>query len=121
MGILDHRARVVASVAGSTAAQDFPDLPSVLAKLLTASAGRAKAAGDRSRDRSELLRGAIRKAAEALPLDAPDKELEVVVGRRLRAHPGEYGLAQSPSLEVLRDELRILIDLHRFSTETDHS
>ena len=103
--LITNREAVLASVAGSTAATDFPSIVAFLAQHLDAAAGRGAAARDRSRERSDRLRGAVRKAAGALPMQYPSKELEQVIGSRLRSKPSLYGLKQSPSLLVLRDEI----------------
>lgn len=117
MSLLAHRAAVLKSVSGSTAAQDHPDLVAWIDLHLNASAGRAEAAVERSRERSERLRRAIRKAAAALPMDLPVSQLVAVVHRRLRGNAAAYGLSCAPSLNTIRDEIR-LIQTEQIGTET---
>lgn len=107
---------VVQSLAGSTSATDYPWLPGFVDQQLTAAAGRAEAITQRTRAHSEAIREAIRGAAQEreaihkasgpLPMDQPEHILVAVVDRRLRAHPGAYGLEHAPCLKTIRDEIR---------------
>ena len=116
MNLLDHRAEVVASVARSTCAVDFPDLVAWLEPHLEASAGRSKGAIDRSKEWSETLRGAIRKASASLPRGKPLPQLVAVVQRRLRSNAAAYGLLRAPSLNTIRDEIRRQIETEHTGT-----
>lgn len=112
---------VIASIAGSTCARDFPALAEFVELHLHAAEGRARAAAERSRERSQEIRAAIGKAASALPLALPLHQLTAVTHRRLQAHPSAYGLERSPAIETIRDELRSMQTMQieaGFGTET---
>lgn len=116
----ENIAGVVASVAGSTAAIDYPGLPAYLERALHAAHGRALAAEERSLERSKVLRAGIREAAGALPLNADLHTLVRVTAKRLGTmpqHPGwiaqaslsqKYGLAHPPDIATIRSELSIM-------------
>jgi hypothetical protein len=91
-------AKVARSIAGSTAADDYPWLADWVELALEARAGRAQSAMDRSRARSEALRARIRGAVGALPLTEPMSTLVGTVARRMRP--------EAPSERTIRDELR---------------
>ncbi len=99
------------SVAGTTAAIDYPWLPDYLERKLIASAGRAEGAMERSRTRSDAMRQGIRTAVGALPLTQPLHVLVGIVARRMRA--------DAPSARTIRDELRTMREeTGNFGTET---
>lgn len=108
MSILDHHARVVASVAGSTCAVDFPDLVSWLDLRLAASAGRSEAAVERSAERSLRIRSAVRWAIGALPLLQADEVLLKIIGDRLRPKLADFKLSRVPGDRLILDEVRTL-------------
>jgi len=68
--------------------------------------GRAAAAAEARRMRSEGIRGAIRQAAAPLPPSLPLHHRVAVVHRRLNARPQAYGLRRGPGVDTVRDELR---------------
>ncbi len=109
---------VIASVAGSTCSQDFPELIGFLELHLNAAAGRSQAALERTRERSAAIRTAIGRAAFALPLDLPLPQLVAVTHRRLTYRPSAYGIERAPSLKTIRDEIHALKESRNFGTET---
>ncbi len=98
--------KVLKSVAGSTAAIDFPGLVPWLNLHLAASGGRSEAAPDRSRDRSERIRGAVQWAIAALPLLEADVVLLKIIKDRLRPKLVERHLSRVPGDRLILDEVR---------------
>ena len=101
---------VARSIAGSTAAVDYPWLPDYLERSLIARAGRAEGASERSRERSEAIRKQIRAAVGVLPLTFE-------LGTLTRIVDGRMG-PRGPSQRLIRDEIgRMQKELCRFGTE----
>ena len=88
---------------------------------LNAAQGRAESAVMRSQERSNFIRGAIRKATGTLSHDWDSHALAGVIHRRIQAHPGEYGLKKAPSLPTIRDEILLMQQKANFGTETSLS
>lgn len=84
------------------------DVVAILIAAVEAYEGRARAAEERSRERSAAIRAAIRVELEHFAIERPGltaRELTVLVRRRLSVRANEHGLKCAPSLRLIRDEI----------------
>lgn len=108
MKLLDHRDQVLSSVAGSTAAIDFPELLPFVAHALDVAVIRREAADKARAARSTALRAGIRLAAatvsEAMPLGLALTARRVQRRIELKG-PEAFGLRRVPDIDTVRDVL----------------
>ncbi len=105
-----NRGAVLSSVAGSTAAVDFPELvPWLECALATAATNTANAERAR-KDRSKLKRVVVRRLGESLMLERPSltpREAVAIVRRQARADVIAFA-SGGPSLALVREEVRAI-------------